>query len=308
MSINFSRLDFYCKYRDYPGFSGGDIAMLRSNYIGRMLSAPVVKMVSSGIFCSVLVSVKELDWDSTHFNLSMARVDVLCAGDAHISIVSKVVLDAVYEYRRKTGCRHYSIEVDLDDYPVMNACFSAGFEVLDYKRTYFTNRVASQGSYKKFSSNIRHYELSDRGDVLALVAEVPFSTRFTRDRYLDQSRAQKMYALWFERLLDAYPHESNVLVSIRHGGIVSCAAIGQIDFSEEGIERRIRGGSVYASRSEGVGMYAAAMLQLTKEALVSHDLIEATVSLNSSSAIRVLEGIRPNRSVMHCCLRLFLPD
>lgn len=37
------------------------------------------------------------------------------------------------------GANTISIEIDVDNYPVMNACFAAGFQVLDFRRTHIVS-------------------------------------------------------------------------------------------------------------------------------------------------------------------------
>lgn len=305
---DYSSIRFFSRYRGYPGFSISDFNALRLNALNRILTSDVVKKCFQDGACVSLVGVSLSEWETAHFGMPMARIEVMCSAEADVGSVSRTLSSALDEHRRSTGCRHYSAEIDLDDYPSMNACFSGGFEVLDFKRTYFTSRVSCEPKYKRFSSLVEHYNLLYRDEVLKLIGDTSFSTRFTRDKYLGKENSKQVYMRWFERLIDDFPEKSNVLIYKRDKRVVACGAIGEKDLSSEGVPRRIRTGSVYASRREGVGVYAAILRQLTEEAIESHGLVDTTVSLNSGVATRVVEGIRPNHSVAHCCLRKFFPD
>ena len=292
---------FFHPLRDYPTLTQKDHEVLCSYHLSKMKDAELIKE-SLG----VCVAVNRLPWDSQHFGLPMARIDVLAEEGTSSSVITQLVSEATAEFKHSTGCQHFSIEVDVNDYPVMNACFAAGFEALDFKRTYFTNRLNTKYRYDVMATAIRPYQHSDREAVLALFQESVFQTRFTRDAHLNQAQAQQLYVLWAAKLLEAYPNRSNVLVFERNNKIEACGAIGEKDLTPQGVGRLYASGSIYAASSRGVGAYGAVLWRLTEEALAKYGLVDTTVSLNSSAATRVLEGVRPNRSVTHACLRLYV--
>lgn len=292
---------FYSALRDYPTLTKMEHDSLRFHFFERVESSKFFRVSQEAC-----IGINPLSWDSQHFGLAMARLEVLAKEGADTGVITKLVSEAVLEFRYSTGCQHFSIEVDIDNYPVMNACFAAGFEVLDYKRTYFTNRLNAKYRYDVMATAIRPYHPNDKEAVLALFQASHFQTRFTRDVYLNQTRAQQLYVLWAEKLLAAYPETSNVLVYERNNKIEACGAIGEKDLTPLGISRMYASGSIYAASSRGAGAYGAVLWRLTEEALAKYGLVDTTVSLNSSAATRVLEGVRPNRSVTHACLRLYL--
>lgn len=292
---------FYSALRDYPTLTKKNHESLCFHFFERVKSSKLFRVSQEAC-----VGINPLPWDSQHFGLPMARLEVLAKEGANTGAIMVLVCEAVAEFKHSTGCQHFSIEVDVDNYPVMNACFAAGFEVLDYKRTYFTNRLNAKYRYDVMATAIRPYHPNDKEVILALFQATVFQTRFTRDIYLDQVKAQQLYVLWAEKLLAAYPETSNVLVYERNNKIEACGAIGEKDLTPLGVNRMYASGSIYAASTRGAGAYGAVLWRLTEEALTKHGLVDTTVSLNSSAATRVLEGVRPNRSVTHACLRLYL--
>src|SRR5690554_1312186 len=247
MSEDIRQLYHFSQYRHYPHFTDGELMELREVAIARLLMAGTVELLLSHDVVQALVSISPLEWDSSHFGRPMAKVELMCSPSADVISVSKIVQQAVKDYQQKTSCKHFSIEIDMDDYISLNACFCAGFEVLDFKRTYFTNRLHDSEEYKRFSSSIRPYSEKDREAVLELFYNTEFSTRFTRDKYLDNQLAQDIYRLWAENLLNTYPEKSNILIYERHGKVVACGAIGEKNLSSLGVNKTLRTGSVYAS-------------------------------------------------------------
>lgn len=304
----FQDFRYWNRYRLHPGVSNKELQNANAQAMKAVLSAETVLACVERDGQKGVVGIRPLPWDSAHFGMPMASLAALANPEADSHRLAVLLRNTVRSHFRKTGCRHYSIEVDVDDYTVLNACTQAGFEVMDFKRTYFTNRLNRESSYTKLNAGVRAYRAEDREAVLNLADQVLFDTRYTRDRYLDGSHSQVLYRKWFEKLIDDYPHAANVLVCERGGEVVACGAIGEKDLSALGINRKIRSGSIYASTKSGQGAYGPVLYRLTSEALETHGLVETTVSLNSTVATRVVEGVRPNKSLTHCCLRLFLAD
>lgn len=292
---------FFHPLRDYPTLTQKDHHALCLHHLKKMRSAELIRE-SQG----VCVAINRLPWDSQHFGLPMARIDVLAKEGINSSLIAQLVSEVVIEFKHTTGCQHFSIEVDIDNYSVMNACFAAGFQALDFRRTHIVSALNERWKYNSFYNSIRKYKASDKNGVLDLFGKTSFDTRFTRDEFLDQEKAQQLYVLWAAKLLEAYPNTSNVLVFERNNKIEACGAIGEKDLTPLGVGRVYASGSIYAASPRGVGAYGAILWRLTEEALAKYGLVDTTVSLNSSAATRVLEGVRPNRSVTHACLRLYV--
>lgn len=306
MENTFPHLMFYSPYRDYPFITVKEHKAIKTHFIQSALNAQFNEFLTVDGHPVGLVAVVPLQWESNYFSMPMARVVVYGGALASKDALSVLLEDIIGRYRASAGCQHFSIEVDVDDYSTLNLCTSLGFEIIDFKRTYFTHRLYKETSEEKRASCIRAYQHEDKEQVLNLFVNSEFSTRFTRDKFLDANRSRKMYLQWAENLLASYPHTSNVLVAERKSRIIACGAIGEKDLRAIGGGRVIRSGSIYASKREGVGMYGPILRRLTQEAIASHGVVDTTVSLNLSAATRVVEGVRPNRSVTHACLRLYL--
>jgi len=236
----------------------------------------------------------------------MGKLYLLRSDGLAESTLSSLVADTLQCAQKKHGISHFSIEVDIDDYASLNCLLKHGFEIMDLKRSYFTSGIHHTEQLAKGSACVRPYESSDRGAVVAIAEQAHFETRFTRDVHIEPGLASKMYQKWFQRMLDDAGNSFNVIVYQRQGQIVACGGIGEIDFLKYGINKRMRTNSLYASLPTGVGAYGPFLYRLTSEALQTHGLVEATISLNNTSAIRVVEGIRPNRSVTMYSLRKFI--
>lgn len=53
------------------------------------------------------VGINPLPWESQHFCLPMARLEVLAKEGVNIDAIIMLVSEAVAEFKRTTGCQHY---------------------------------------------------------------------------------------------------------------------------------------------------------------------------------------------------------
>jgi len=303
----FADLDFFSRFRRHPGFSVDDLFSICSHD-----AMSVMLKARCGVVCidgndriSLILAITDLPWESDFFGIPMGRLYLFKAPSFPLDRLSVLVSDLVQTSVRDHGIVHVSIDVDIDDYSVLNCLIKHDFEILDLKRTYFTNFLEVESIYKKGLSSVRGYVPDDFSAVDEILKEVSFETRFTRDRYLDRCVADQMYREWFYRSLEKSGKTANVAVYERLGRVVACGGIGELDFSRYGLAKKLRTGSIYACSRRGVGGYGPVLYQLTSDALRTHGLVETTVSLNNSAAVRVVEGVRPNRSVTTYCLRKF---
>jgi hypothetical protein len=297
-------LNFFSKFRWHPGFSNVDLMAVSITD-----AELVMETACSGFVCMqnrkimAIIAVVDLPWETDFFGTRMGRLHVFCSpgmeADTLLLLTSRVIKSACEDH----GFCHLSVDIDIDDYGVLNCLIKNGFEVMDLKRTYFTNILESGSVVKKGMSFVRSYKPDDLSSVEAILNETCFETRFTRDKFLEKDRANKMYREWFHRIIDEAGKSSNVVVFERHGRVVACGGIGEFDFGKYGLNKKLRTGSIYACSSLGVGAYGPVLYRLTEDALLTHGLVETTVSLNNYAAIRVVEGVRPNRSVTTYCLR-----
>ncbi|HCT41074.1 MAG TPA: hypothetical protein DF427_07890 [Moraxellaceae bacterium] len=262
-------------------------------------------VMSSGEVIALCVVVKSV-WETGYFDVPMARLYCFAAVDFDENLLSELVDKSLRHAFEKSGTCHFSIDVDIDNYKVINSLSGNGFEILDLKRTYFTNKLGTNPEFSRSVARVRNYTDADADVVREIIAAAKFETRFTRDRFLRKDASDALYQQWFLNLVKDSGSGSHVVVFERMGRVVGCGGIGEMSFSRYGIDRKMRTGSLYACSSEGVGGYAPVLYRLTSDAIASHGLVETTVSLNNASAVRVVEGVRPNRSTTSYAMRRFI--
>lgn len=306
-ALDWSALVFHSRLRRHPGFSEADLFTISRQQCEDLISDESMGfcLLEAGrvmAFCAIVQN----RWESDFFALPMARVHCFASTSVTEAGLDDLLARSLEDALSTQGIRHFSIDIDVDDYTLVNVFIRAGFEMMDLKRTYFANKLDSNPAYEKLLPAVTNYRPEDLEEVSELVRTVAFTTRFTRDPHVDRQRADQLYQQWFHQLLDDAGKGSQVVVFRKLGAIVGCGGIGETDFSRYGIARRMRTGSLYACTPSGVGGYAPVLFRLTRDALVTHGLVETTVSLNNAAAVRVVEGVRPNRSVTAYCMRRYL--
>lgn len=305
-----SRIVVFSRLRRFPGFSTEALtAILKAdltNWLNTEGGRGAVLLDDRGRV-SALACLVPMAWDSLHFSMPMARLYLALASETDMQQCRELVQRMLHDVEACRGT-HVSAEVDIDDYVSLNTLTSLGFQVLDLRRTYCTNRMRDDIDFIRMSSRTRHYQPEDYQAVMALVAQTVFPSRFSRDPAIDRNLANAMYGKWFESLLAAHGQAANAVVYERAGEVIACGAIGEKDYSYAGVQMAIRTGSLYAGRSDSVGAYVPVLYRLIIEALASHGLVETTVSLNNVTVCRVLEGFRSYKSAAASySLRLSVP-
>lgn len=297
-------INIYSKYRRHSGFlKNKKEILLRNEVVVRVKDKDIGFFAKDNEDIVYAIAVIEyLQWDSTHFNMNMARLHCFFDTDVDVSII-KTLIRKTLDLAVNKSIQHISIDVDIDNYLLINLLVAYGFEVLDVRRTYFTHILAENKSYQKMLHKVRDYHIDDYSAVEYILESTTFESRFTRDSYLNQEKVQLLYKEWFYKLISEAGTTAQVVVFESKNNIVACGAIGENDFLKYGIDGKIRSGSVYACLPEGVGAYPPVLYKLTQDALITHGLVETTISLNNNAAIRVVEGVRPNKSVTVLSMR-----
>src|SRR5690606_13365928 len=109
--FDYRQLVYLSRYRHHPGISPDDIDRMHQNVVRGMLRSEIVRYSE----LTGLVAVTPSQWDIMYFGMPMARVEILGANGGHPDGLAPLVLDAVRGLYRNAGCRHYSVEVDVDD-------------------------------------------------------------------------------------------------------------------------------------------------------------------------------------------------
>lgn len=303
--FDFSALDFYSRYRRHPGFSREEITSINKNDLTSAIESRQGFILADENQVLALAASDLLEWDSHHFGLPMGRLECFSSPGCSPDMLADLIGQTLELLDFRFGCKHISVEVDIDDYCTTNALISQQFEMMDVRRIYCVNSMRADSSYRRFLSSVRSYDDKDYPEVAPIFDCLNFDTRFTRDSILDQGKVRAMYRIWFEKLLADNGGKANTVVFERQGRIVGCGGVGETDLNIYGINRKIRSGALYGCLSEGTGGYNAVLYRFTSDALKSHGAIEASVSLNSPVTARAIEGIRPNKSVTRFCMRLY---
>lgn len=308
VAADFSGLQLFSRFRRHPGFSVADqLTIFRHELLEALDQHGFCEALFLEDRIIAVVAVRLLSWDSDHFGLPMARMHIAAAETATADAISELVNSAAAQFRRRSAAQHYSLEVDIDDYSCLNGALGAGFQVMDLKRTYCARRLREDIDFIRLSSRVRPFREEDRDAVRALVAQVDFVSRFSRDCTLDGDRARTLYQRWFERLLREGDSAVIALVFQRAGKVAACGVIEETDLFRYGVSKRFFSGGLYASASSGAGGYIPVMHALTTEAARRHGIVDTTVSLNNTAPCRVLESFRSySGTVTRYALRLYL--
>lgn len=238
-------------------------------------------------------AVSPLEWDSSHFGIPMARLVMASKCGVEPASIRALVETALAEAGGSFPLRHVSASIDIDDYECANALLASGFEILDIKRSFFWLRLDGVPR-PKFLSCVSEYERANRAEVLSLLDDISFDTRFSRDPLLPQHKVVAMYRLWFKQLLDQAEKGQGciALVFRRAGRIRACGIIGETDLAAYGVPMTFMDKGLYVSSREGVGGYFPVIYQLARLSLARGVVARTMVSLNNHSAVRVLEAMR----------------
>lgn len=308
VAADFSGLQLFSRFRRHPGFSTEDqLTIFRHELLEALDQEGACEALFLEDRIVAVLAVRPLRWDSDHFGLPMARMQIAAADTTPVSAIAELVSRSAAQFRKNSAVRHYSLEVDIDDYCCLNGALGAGFQVMDLKRTYCARKLRDDIDFIRLSSRVRPFREEDRDAVRALVAQVDFVSRFSRDNTLDGERARVLYQRWFESLLKEADSSVIALVFQRAGKVAACGVIEETDLSRYGVQKRFFSGGLYASGSSGAGGYIPVMHALTTEAARRHGIVDTTVSLNNTAPCRVLESFRSySGTVTRYALRLYL--
>lgn len=238
-------------------------------------------------------AVSPLEWDSSHFGLPMARLFVASSPGIESASIRSLAETALAEAADSFSLRHVSASIDIDDYECANALLASGFEILDIKRSFFWSRLDGVPT-PKFLSRVSEYGRAEREEVLSLLDDISFDTRFSRDPRLPQDKVVAMYRLWLKQLLDQAEKGQGciALVFRKAGRIRACGVIGETDLAAYGVPVTFMDKGLYASSREGIGGYFPVIYQLARLSLARGMVARTMVSLNNHGAVRVLEAMR----------------
>ena len=146
--LDLSPLTDFSRLRRYPGFSAQDLEkILWADFQGWLNKGGKYQTLEKNGSTSALACLHPLEWDSTHFSMPMFRLQLLGSSDTSIEQY-KALTQELLDSQDKSDSQHISVEVDIDNYNALNALTALGFEVLDLRRTYCTNRMRKWHRHK----------------------------------------------------------------------------------------------------------------------------------------------------------------
>lgn len=304
--LNLGGLTIQTRYRGHPQLNRTDHENLfRHELVCAVESGGICASISCENETAAICAIKPLTWDSQHFGYPMAKL-TLAAAPIHPPATLHCLLKETFStIKQETASLHISCEVDIDDYPCLNALIGFGAEILDIKREYrWTSLKGIQAP--KFLSCVRDYQPEDKAKVMQLLEESHFDSRFSRDQLLDQRKTEKLYQIWLEKLLDGKENDRIALVMERNGRVQACGTIEKQDLSHAGVNVQLMSGGLYVSCAEAIGSYYPIIYSLTNRASIFCDSSQTCVSLNNHSAVKVLEKMNLGTASTRYALRIQL--
>lgn len=297
-------------YQHYRYFSADELDLVAR---GELLKEAASAVSCFGVFeagkLSAFCLLFPLEWDSRYFGRKIYRavfhglkkVSVAAAA----SIIDKVLADTVSRF----AAEHVSCEVSMDDYDVTNAFLSAGFRLVDTKRTFVARQGLKFSHEKSYGFSVREYEGSDREAVMGIFSSQRFDSRYTRDAFFDGMKAREMYAVWAAGLIEKDDSKRVFKIAERDGELVAAGGIVEIGLQESGVAKTIMGGGVFAATAKGTGAYMTVLRALIETGWGrGYGLLETKVSINNLAACRVLEKMGATSAASHYVLHYSRPD
>lgn len=304
--LRLEQLTIHTRFRGHPEFDPVDHqSLFRHDLLCAVESGGSCASLSHRSELLAVCAVQPLDWDSRHFGLPMARLTLAASPACPPDRLPILARETINGTRGTSETLHLSVEIDIDDYPCVNALLSLGANILDIKREY---RWTSLRDFNppKFLSLIREYQPEDKRDVLQVLDAAHFESRFSRDPLLDPCKVRDLYRIWLEKLLDGDTQQRIALVMERNGRIQACGAIEKADLSTAGVNVQIMNGGIYVASARAVGGYYPMIYSLVKRASSSCATSQTCVSLNNHAATRVLERMNLGTPSTRYAMRLSL--
>lgn len=305
-NLDLDALTIHTCYRGHPDLSQADHQRLfRHELVSALRSGGVCTSVTCRNRTVAACAIRPLDWDTAHFGLPMARLTLAASPFCPAASLPGLLRDTISALRRKMPVRHISCEVDIDDYPCLNALLDLGANVLDVKREY--RWTSFRGiTPPKFLSRVRDYDVADRHEVMGLMEGARFEGRFSRDPLLSPSKTLELYRIWLEKLLDGNEADRIALVIERNGRVQGCGTIERQDLRYAGVNLQLMSGGIYVSSPTATGGYYPMIYSLVKKASALCRTSQTCVSLNNHAATRVLEKMNLGTTSTRYALRLIV--
>lgn len=301
--LDLDSLVIHNRYRGHPELDDHDHQRLfRHTLLSTLNSGGICASINNESKLVAVCAIQPLEWDSMHFGIPMAKLVLAAERDCSATSLEQL-LEATLSKITNPKNLHISSEVDIDEYVVLNTLLRLGAEVVDVKREY---RWTSLRGIKvpKFLSSIREYRIEDKPQVMQLLDESLFESRFSRDSLLSRDKVTSLYRVWLERLLAGRGTDSLALVMERHGKIQACGTLAKLDMHDAGVPVQIMSNGLYVASPNATGKYYSVIYALAEESLTKGISAQTCVSLNHHAATRVLEKMNVGTRSIRYALRL----
>jgi hypothetical protein len=162
--------------------------------------APGIFIAKSGNNPVALLTAHNLEFDTNHFQMPMARIRHILGGvDPVLDLPAKKMLIAAGAGElRKAGVRHITVRLPADDIVSIYALEQAGFYLVDTIVEYYFDFRNSKIPKTDSSCELRLYRPGDRAMVEKSTRDIfsNYPGRFHNDPNLDKAKADQLYANW----------------------------------------------------------------------------------------------------------------
>lgn len=280
-------------YQHHGCFTAEELVVITAAEIRTRLSGEEISafVCLAGERVIALCVCSSLEWDSSYFEVPMARLEMWRLAGVDEKTVFALVEMAIQDATSRFGVKHIHARVGADDYELVNALMSSGFCLRDAQRVYVATGKRKNAP-KKEIYDPHPYCADMRPALLDLFSDVVFDSRYTRDKTLLEEKTKKMYMQWVSTLVGLSEFEREIYVLERNGGVVAAGAGRYVDLSKCGVHKKIMTDGIFASKKGFSGAYISITKAVVDVALDNGcSFVELKVSENNHPANRVLQSL-----------------
>jgi hypothetical protein len=190
-------------YRNYRVLSRAKQGAVMRTEIDNALKNPDAQVlgIREGGALQTAAVFHRLPWDSTFFDLPMARIShLLRAPGASRASLAAAVAESV-AYARSIGVKHIAARADIADTAAIGALEEHGFRLMDALATYIYHPKLEAPGPAKEMGVLRMFRPEDTEQVIDITREAykGFRGRFHLDPHLPDDRCDAMYLEWARR-------------------------------------------------------------------------------------------------------------
>lgn len=181
----------------------------------------------------IKISIKKLEWDTAHFGISMASMEVKLRKEieSYKNICKDINKSIILA--KDNGIQHITLMIDPSLNKVIHSCEANGFKLMDTRVQYIFDY--NKAVIKKVSDKckLRAATKEDKEAVINIAKEsfTNYSSRFKTDENIDNKKADEMYLIWVENSFNGYA--DIIYVAEDHGKIVGFATFKEFVEDDE---------------------------------------------------------------------------